>query len=106
MPKHYKKEKSSYKVTRDDFEKYLNKYVDFIGVLITANGTHYLDIWGGDGGNLTTTKIKDANIKYSDINTIDEWINDLYEIIIKHYKVKLSKPSKTFKSFIEELNNG
>jgi hypothetical protein len=106
MPKHYKKEKSNFKVTRDDFEKYLNECVDFISALVTLNGTHFLDIYGGDGGNLTETKIKDANIKYSDVDVVDEWINDLYEVITKYHRVKLSRPSKTFKSFIEELNNG
>lgn len=87
-------------VTRNDFEQYLYKYCDFISILKQANGVHFMDIMGWDGGDLKKDCIEDGNIKYSDLDAVDKFLQDAYE---EFKEDGASKPKITFKEFI---NNG
>ena len=87
-------------ITRKKFEQYLGKYCNFMSVLEQTDGVHFLDIMGWDGGDLKEDCIEDGNIKYSDLDAIDKFLQDTYEEFKEH---GASKPKITFKEFI---NNG
>lgn len=87
-------------VTRDDFEQYLYKYCNFISILKQVDGVHFMDIMGWDGGDLNEDYIEDRGIKYSDLDAVDEFVQDTYE---EFKEAGASKPKITFKEFI---NNG
>ena len=95
-----KKEKS--KITREIFLEWLDNYTTVVAYHTSIDKTTtFLDILGGDAGDVTKTGLKDdRSVEFAKPETVDKWYKDVVECCNEYEKgAHFDLPKVSFTDF-------